>query len=254
MTLRTCVLLVSLLFATGSGAEPLRIVTEAWPPFIYEEEGEIKGADKDIAEYLLSQLGYQVTWELKPWRRALRDVEKGDADAILDIAPHPNYLATFLFTDEPLSSHETMLFYDRRRPFSFRNLDDLTGLVIGVSPGYLYNNDAFISSDAFFREPAPSFEANLQKLVRGRVDMVAMSQPVGLHTSEALGLSHHILYHPLALSQSDFYLAFHQHPRWRELAQTFSEALRVFKTSDEYPRILRQYRLTDLNGKLTLSP
>lgn len=254
MMMRTSVFLVSLLFAATCSAAPLRIVTEAWPPFIYAEEGEIKGADKEITDHLLTQLGYQVSWRLTPWRRALRDVESGDADAILDIAPHPNYLATFLFTEEPLSSHETMLFHDRRRPFAFRSLDDLTGLVIGVSPGYLYNNDEFISSQAFFREPAPSFEANLQKLVRGRVDMVAMSRPVGLYTSEALGLSHQIRYHPLPLSHSEFYLAFHQHPRWEETAKAYSAALKTFKTSKEYQRILHKYRLENLNGKLTLSP
>ncbi|WP_339842371.1 transporter substrate-binding domain-containing protein [uncultured Halopseudomonas sp.] len=254
MRLQTCVFLASLIAASSPLADSLRIVTEEWPPFIYAEAGVIKGADKDISEHLLKQMGYEVEWKLKPWRRVLRDVAKGEADAILDIAPHPDYTANYLFTAEPLSTHETVLFHDRRRPHAFQSLTDLSGLVIGVSPGYLYNNDAFISSDAFYREPAPSFEANLQKLVRGRVDMVAMSRPVGLYTSHALGLTEQVAYHPEPLSQSDFYLAFHQAPQWQEPAQTFSVALKAFKKTEEYQRILHRYRLENQDGKLTLMP
>jgi len=254
MKLRIRLLLASLLLDSVSAhAAPLRIVTEAWPPFIFAEKGEVKGADKEVADHILSRLGYQVSWRLTPWRRALRDVESGEADAILDIGPHQNYLTTFLFTTEPMSSHETMLFHDRRRPFAFRSLSDLAGLVIGVSPGYLYNNDEFISSEAFFREPAPTFEANMQKLVRGRIDMVAMSKPVGLYTSDALGISHQIRYHPMPLSQSDFFLAFTKAAGWAETAAEFSEALKVFKTTEQYQRILEKYRLESLNGTLTLA-
>lgn len=254
MKLQTCLFLASFMTVATSWADTLRIVTEEWPPFVYVEDGAIKGADKEITEHLLNQLGYQVKWELKPWRRVLQDVERGEADAILDIAPHPDYLARFLFSTEPLSSHETVLFHDKRRSFAFDRLDDLTGLVIGVSPGYLYNNDDFITSDAFYREPAPSFEANLQKLIRGRVDMVAMSRPVGLYTSHALGIADQIDYHPLPLSQSDFYLAFHQAPQWQEPARAFSEALKAFKNTQEYQRILNRYRLASHGNTLTLAP
>lgn len=253
MKLQAVLLLSSLLMVTATlYARPLHIVTEEWPPFIYLEDGEIRGADKEVTDHLLSELGYQVTWQLKPWRRVLREVASGEADAVLDIAPHPNYLETFLFTSEPLSSHETMLFHDKQRPYAFRSLEDLEGLVIGVSPGYLYNNDAFISSDAFFREPAPTFAANLQKLVRGRIDMAAMSHPVALYTSRALGISERISYHPQPLSQSDFFLAFHRAAHWEEPARAFSAALKAFKTTEEYQEILRSYQLENVDGKLTL--
>lgn len=234
-------------------ATPIHIVSENWPPFIYSEQGEIKGADKEITDYVLSQLGYQATWDLMPWRRVLRDVATGAADAILDIAPHENYQDSYLFTGEPLSSHETVLFYDLRRPFAFNDLSDLNELVIGVSPGYLYNNAEFIHSEAFFRESAPSFEANFQKLLRGRVDMVAMSRPVGLYTSRAMGIENQIGFHSNPLSRRDFYLAFHRGEKWLELSEQFSEALRQFKTTDRYREILHKYGLELQGGSLGLA-
>jgi polar amino acid transport system substrate-binding protein len=253
MKLKTVLLLSSLLLGSWVNAEPLRIVSEEWPPFIYAENGHIKGADKDVTEYLLSQLGYQVEWSLMPWRRVLREAEDGSADAILDIAPHPIHLKTYLFTDEPLSSHETMLFYAMDRPLAYRNIDDLSGLVVGVSPGYLYNNHRFVTSDTFRREPAPTFEANLQKLVRGRVDLVALSRPVGVYTSRALGIDHRVSYHPIPLSHSEFYLAFNRTSTWEEPARAFSKALKAFKKTDAYSHILRQYHLESVDGKLTLA-
>jgi polar amino acid transport system substrate-binding protein len=252
MKLKTLLLLPSLLLGNWTWAEPLRIVSEEWPPFVYAENGHIKGADKDVTEHLLSQLGYQVEWSLMPWRRVLREVEDGSADAILDIAPHPTHLKTYLFTDEPLSSHETMLFYAVDRPLAFQNINDLTGLVIGVSPGYLYNNHRFITSDAFRRETAPTFEANLRKLVRGRVDLVAMSHPVGVYTSRALGINHRVGYHTTPLSHSEFFLVFNRTSTWEEPARAFSQALKAFKKTDEYSHILRKYDLQSVDGKLTL--
>ncbi|MEH6499535.1 MAG: transporter substrate-binding domain-containing protein [Pseudoalteromonas distincta] len=234
-------------------AAPVHIVSEEWPPFIYSQDGELKGADKEITEQVLSQLGYQVTWQLMPWRRVLHDVATGAADAILDIAPHADHQDAYLFTTEPLSSHETVLFHDLRRPFAFNDLPDLAGLVVGVSPGYLYNNPEFINSDDFFREPAPSFEANLQKLLRGRVDLVAMSRPVGIYTSRVLGVEDQLGFHATPLSTSDFYLAFHRADKWQDTAQRFSEALDQFKNTEEYREILRKYALELQDGRLSLA-
>lgn len=254
MKLPALLFLPWLLLSMPAQADSVRILSEEWPPFIYAEDDQIKGADKDITEYLLNQMGYQVSWELVPWRRVLHDVANGHADAILDIAPHATYLDTYLFSPEPLSSHETVLFYDRRRPFAFQHLDDLQNLVIGVSPGYLYNNDDFIHADTFTREPAPSFEANLQKLLRGRVDLVALSRPVGLYTARAIGIAPRVGYHPVPLSRSDFHLAFHDAEHWQEPSQAFAQALREFKKTEHYTSILRSYGLELANGELTLAP
>ena len=253
MKLFSLTILLWLMACMNVQAGSVHIVSEDWPPFIYAEDGEIKGADKDITEQVLNQLGYQVTWQLMPWRRVLHDVATGAADAILDIAPHEDHQDTYLFTGEPLSSHETVLFHDLRRPFAFNDLGDLNGLVIGVSPGYLYNNPEFIGSDAFFREPAPSFEANFQKLLRGRVDLVAMSRPVGIYTSRTLGIENQISFHRQPLSSSDFYLAFHRAEKWQDPSEQFSRALREFKKTKQYHEILQEYGLQSDDGFLSLA-
>ncbi|MFP3458786.1 hypothetical protein R0J89_21285, partial [Psychrobacter sp. SIMBA_152] len=77
----------------------------------------------------------------------------------------------------------------------FRTLDDLKGLTIGTSPGYLYSKD-FSDSTLFIREPAPTHEANFGKLVRGRIDLLITDRRVGQHLLDELGIRGSITENP----------------------------------------------------------
>jgi hypothetical protein len=101
--------LLALLLCHPALAEPLHIVSEAWPPYIYEQNGELRGIDYDVSEKVLQQLGYNTRWQLMPWRRALHDTTQGAADAILDISPTPQRLHDLIFAQEPLSHSESVL-------------------------------------------------------------------------------------------------------------------------------------------------
>ena len=241
--------LLCLFLTTPLLAAPLRIVSEEWPPYIFAKDGEIKGSDKEVADILLKQLGYQVSWELMPWRRALHTVQTGAADAVLDISPDAKRLEHFIFPDEPFSTNVTVLFYVSSRPFPFERLEDLRGLTIGVSPGYHYNNEEFMTADYFTREPAPTFESNLLKLVHGRIDMVVISRPAGIHTSKRLGIDDQVSYHSTPLSKGDYFLAFRRAPEFERLGEEFGQALRDFKQTDEYASIQHKYGL-GLDGQI----
>src|SRR5688572_20842809 len=161
-----------LCLAFTARAEPLRIVTEAWAPYVYEDNGQPVGLDYEISAEVLRRLGVEVEWQFLPWKRCLLAFEQGQADGILDIFRIAEREPQMLFVDEPLSEVEFVLFYARQRPYPYRSLEDLRDLLIGTSPGYWYNDQAFRDSRLFSREEAPTHEANLGKLVRQRVDLV----------------------------------------------------------------------------------
>ena len=140
MKLPVCLFTLCLMYSSASFGDSLRVVTEAWPPYVFEREGQHLGIDLETAEHVLRQLGHEVDWNLMPWKRALRTVELGDAQAILDVSPTAQRLEMLHFPDEQLSTSDTVLFYHRSRPRVFENVDYLAGLVIGVSPGYAYSN------------------------------------------------------------------------------------------------------------------
>ncbi|SDS43200.1 polar amino acid transport system substrate-binding protein [Halopseudomonas sabulinigri] len=246
MRLPAWLLLLPLLACPMARAEPLNIVSEAWPPYIYEEAGTLKGVDYDVTNRVLGQLGYEARWQLLPWRRALHDTANGSADAILDISPNPEREQQYIFPHEPLSRSESVLFYRIDRPHPFTGLQDLRGLKIGVSAGYVYGNSEFMHADYFSREPAASTEASLLMLMHERVDMVIMNKRAGQFTLRQLGLERQVTHHPLVVSSGALFLAFHRSPDMAALAKRFSSGLSTFKRSSEYLQILQHYGLTEL--------
>ncbi|WP_028629565.1 MULTISPECIES: ABC transporter substrate-binding protein [Pseudomonas] len=237
-------LLLTLLASLGSAvqAEPLRIVSEPWAPYIYEENGQPRGLDYEASAIVFQRLGIEVQWSLMPWKRCLVELESGSADAVLDIFQNREREKQMAFPREPLSQVEFVLFYARQRPYPFQRLADLQGLKVGVSPGYWYADQAFRTSPLFIREPAPTHEANLGKLVRDRVDLVVNDRRAGQFLLRQMGLEDEVGQHAKVISRDHLYLAFRRLPRLEGLAERFGEALRRFKQEPEYAQLIARYQ------------
>lgn len=243
MPLLRC-LLIALFACLGqtAGAEPLRIVSEPWAPYIYEEDGQLTGLDYETSAILFERLGIEVQWNLMPWKRCLLELESGQADAVLDIFHIPEREAQMAFSSEPLSEVEFVLFYARQRPYPFQRLTDLQGLKVGISPGYWYANRAFRTSPLFTREPAPTHEANFGKLVRDRVDLVVNDRRAGQFLVRQMGLEEQIGQHSRVISRDLLYMAFRRQENLDGLAERFGAELKRFKQEPAYTRLLARYR------------
>ncbi|SEQ05622.1 polar amino acid transport system substrate-binding protein [Pseudomonas cuatrocienegasensis] len=234
-------------------AQPLRIVSEAWPPYIYEVDGELRGLDYETTQVVLERLGIQTTWELMPWKRCLLSVQQGKADALLDVFHSTARNTWMVFPEEPLSTVEFVLFYHRENPHRFQKIEDLTGLTVGVSAGYLYANPAFRNSPLFKREPAASHEANFGKLLRQRVDLVINDRRSGRYLLEQLGMSQVIAHHPSVIARTPMYLGLSRSPRHQQLARRFASALRQFKREPAYTALRARYAHPDTSVEMATS-
>jgi polar amino acid transport system substrate-binding protein len=222
-------------------ATTLKVVSEAWAPYIFEQDGELQGIDYEVTQQVLTQLGYQLEWELVPWKRAMLSVESGRADAILDILATTERRQKLIFPSEHLSQNDSVLFYARKHPHPYANLQSLRGLTVGVAPGYNYGNPDFLAADYFTREPAPTNEANLLKLLNQRIDLALIDRRAGLHERQQLGLQEQIGFDPQPLASGKLYLAFHRGGSNVELSHAFSTTLKQFKSSEDYQQILQRY-------------
>ncbi|MGH8354873.1 MAG: substrate-binding periplasmic protein [Pseudomonas sp.] len=233
-------LLVASLSLTARG-ETLRIVTEPWAPYVYEENGEPRGLDYDASAIVLKRLGVEVKWYFLPWKRCLTMLEQGQADGILDIFRTAEREKQMLFPAEPMSSVELVLFYAKARPHAFQRLEDLRGLKIGVSPGYWYANRAFRESTLFTREPAPTHEANFGKLLRGRIDLLITDRRAGHFLAARLGLAQLVDHHPPVIGRDLLYLGLRRNAGLESLAARFAAELRRFKNEPAYAELAARY-------------
>lgn len=227
--------------ALAARAEPLRVVTESWAPYVYQDNGQPAGLDYEISAEVLRRLGVEVQWQFLPWKRCLLALEQGQADAILDIFRLAEREQQMLFVEEPLSEVEFVLFFARNRPYPYRKLEDLRDLLVGTSPGYWYNDAEFRRSRLFHREEAPSHEANLGKLVRNRVDLVVNDRRAGLFLAAQLGLGQRLGYNTQALGHDRLYLALRRDPKLQPLAVAFAKELRRFKLEAAYASLQARY-------------
>lgn len=229
--------------------EKLRIVTEPWAPYVYEDGGKNLGLDYETTAIVFQRLGIEVEWQFLPWKRCLSMLETGQADGALDIFHSAERDSTLLYPSEPLSDVEFVMFYANDRPHPFKRLEELKGLTIGTSPGYLYSED-FSQSQLFTREPAPTHEANFGKLVRGRIDLLITDRRVGQHLLDELNIRSLITENPTIISRQSQFLAVRRNAGMDLLVQRFGAELKRFKREPAYAELSARYGAAPVEGVL----
>ncbi|VEF13394.1 extracellular solute-binding protein [Pseudomonas fluorescens] len=240
LILQLSAVLVFACLSFAARGEKLRIVTEPWAPYVYEEGGKNLGLDYETTAIVFKRLGIEVDWQFLPWKRCLSMLETGQADGALDIFHSAERDLTLLYPSEPLSDVEFVMFYANDRPHPFNTLEELKGLTIGTSPGYLYSPD-FSDSKLFTREPAPTHEANFGKLVRGRIDLLITDRRVGQHLLDELNIRDQISENPTVISRQSQFLAVRRNAGMDLLVQRFGAELKRFKREPAYAELSARY-------------
>ncbi len=228
--------------ATSAFAEKtLHVITDPWPPYIIDENRQQAGFEYQVMQEVLQQLGYSMSYQSYPWRRAIVMMKTQQADAILGIFKSDEREAYLWFPDTAFVETAYVFFVRNDQPFNYMGLKSLTGKRIGIIRGYYYT-DEFDTATNFEKDPVPSLKQNLKKLVSGRIDLVIDNRDVGLYVAKQLGLVGQIevVTTPLTAPQPH-YVAFAKKPGYKELTQRFSEALHAFKQTERYQEILNQY-------------
>lgn len=221
----------------------LTIVSEPWPPYVTEQI-DLPGFDVEVTEAVLAQLELEMELQLLPWRRALIEVNSGQADALLDAFDSPERRRQLHYPDEPLSYSTSYLYCYACEHSQAPTLAELEGSVVAINRGYQYS-EAFDVHPGIDRIPVDTFEQGFRLLQRGRVDYYAVNSRVASfvlqHWQDARIKP---LTPPLAPAEP-VYLVFADKPGYDLLAQRFSDELLRFKHTPAYRAILRRYGLDE---------
>ena len=225
----------------------LTILTELWPPYVMRSDnGELVGADLDLARAVLLQMGYRTEVKVLPWKRVLQQARLKQGDAVLDAFYVKDRQEWLHYPEEPLSLSGEVLFYPADRPVKFEQLSDLKGLRIGVQADYAYSPDFLVDKGVI--RVAMTGDGKMVKqlhlMMAGRLDGVVLNERVGRYLLRTQGLQDQVNHGSRLLTDDNRnFLAFTHKPGHDQLAIRFSSALKAFKQTPAYKQLLARYHL-----------
>jgi polar amino acid transport system substrate-binding protein len=240
---------VSFLYAVNvapSVAETIRITNGEWPPFT-SEQLPYHGALSRIISEAFALEGVTVEYGFFPWKRAYQHAKTGLWDGSIGWAPSDEHRLDFYLSD-PVLIVDKALFHLKSTPFDWAKIDDLSKWRIGAAAGYTYGVewDLAVQQGRIKIEEVPLDEQNLMKLLRKRIDVMAMEVDVAnylIRTRLSPDEASLIVFHPKLIMQTPICLGL---SRQREgsplLLNRFNHGLRRLRELGRYDAYLRDLR------------
>lgn len=235
-------------------AAPLQVRTLENPPLEYMLDGEVTGVAVDLTREAIGRTGLEANVEIRPWKRVLYEVARGQADIAINTGQSAEREAWGIFPHETLINETYVLFSST--PMSLP--EDLSGIEkfsLGNQLGYFYGEHFHTKvTDERFRsvETTLTIERNLEKLIAKRIDLfIGDMLPTRYYISQmGLGDDVHVVLkegtdQPLVVSVSPTYAVFSRKTMSPEYVERFNRALREMKEDGTYARIVDAY-LKDL--------
>lgn len=240
-------------------ADKLLVVAENYPPFEYQEQGEVKGANVEIISKIFDRIGVDFEIKFYPWTRAWLLLKKGKADLTLSISyqkfrePYINYPPDMVknrSSEKPLESTlwmtEFVFFINSKYKSSFKyeSLDQLQKeeYRIGFIKDYSYNPE-FLKAK-LNKVNIASFEDGLKKLLAGEIDLLPYDIVVGESILKKLKYQDQVSYLDKRLLIKPYSVGFSKNssfPGIDDIRKKFFNELAKMKESGEYDAIRAKY-------------
>lgn len=236
----TCLLLIAALSTAQANARQLRVVTLENPPMEYKGPKAATGFNIDVSTEALKRMGINATIRFYPWPRCLLMVEKGTADALIDVAHNKDRAEYMYFPKEQIYNSKYYMYKLTGRDISLSpDLDNTQKLSLGIVHAYYYGGavEQAIADGKFKRtEDAWSEEQNIMKLLAGRIDMILGEKMTVDYLLNKLNAKNKVsvvretgTHTPLLISTTKTYIGFSKKSVSPILVEKFSKTLRQMR-------------------------
>ncbi|OIQ49321.1 Bacterial extracellular solute-binding protein, family 3 [Pseudodesulfovibrio hydrargyri] len=215
-------------------------LTEEYYPFNYEENGVMKGVAVDLLRLVWAELGTpEQPVESLPWARAYARLRHEPATVLFCMARTPERERAFRWAG-PIASVRFVLIARKDRHIRLRSLDDLQGLSVGT-----LREDVLDTLLAGYKtrasiQPVARMRQNIDKLMTGRLDLVAYEEGSWRKITAREGLDPDGFETVYVLRETPVYFAFHPDTP-PELVDAFQAALDKVKARPGYRKLLDAY-------------
>ncbi|WP_195763472.1 substrate-binding periplasmic protein [Duganella guangzhouensis] len=207
--------------------------------------GQFTGLGTDLVRLLAQRHGYQVRFEIYPWRRALEVVSGANSDMLVAAYRSAERQRVMRFSEQPFF-RDDVVFYVRADSMPVWEGDYalLKGRRIVVINGWHYGV-AFAKALPQLRVSVTNtVENGLRMLAYGHVELFATNRRDTEPVVKTLGLQDKVL--PLApmIDMQDAYFAYPLKPRYPELSAQMDRMLLELKRNGELQKLARRYGVT----------
>jgi polar amino acid transport system substrate-binding protein len=157
-----------------SGAIRLTMLTEEYPPFGFQREGEALGSSVDQVRRIMADIHAEYTIDVVPWARAIGTAETDPATCAFTTTLLPDRMDRFKWV-EPLNLDVLMLVGRADGTAKPKTLAEAKAMTVAVHKAD--SGEVFAKAEGFPRlDSAPSLELSLKKLQAGRVDLIILTR------------------------------------------------------------------------------
>lgn len=154
-------------------AEPLHLLTESYPPYNYQENGELKGIAVDLVKAVMADAGIEYEMKIQPWARAYGLALNTPGNCVFSTVHTPERDRLFEWV-EPLFSTEQYLVRRTGSNVNPANLEDAKRYLVGTQLGDY--TEGLLKQGGFTRVDLTSeIDLSLKKLIAGRIDLMPMA-------------------------------------------------------------------------------
>lgn len=213
--------------------------------FERQPSGEFSGLGVALVRLLAQRHGYQVRFEIYPWRRALEVVAGGRADLLVAPYKTPERQRVLRYSEYPFFQDE-LAFYVRADAMPVWEGDYalLAGRRVAVINGWSYG-DAFTRAAPQLRVSVTNtVENGLRMLERGHVELFASNRRDTDPVVKALGLQDTVMALAPLIDVLDAYFAYPLTPRYRDLPAQYDRLLADLKKNGELQKLALRYGAT----------
>ncbi len=228
----------------ASAEELIVALSENFPPFYYlDKDNEFKGASIEITQAISEKLGYSIVVNQYPtMREALKELEDGGADIIVNLSPTNEREEYAYFTSTPHIYESQDLIVRADSSISYNgSLLQLSTYRIGTIFGWTYGPQ-FDRANYLQKEYVTDSRQQMAGLLAGSFDIainnrqffMALSTETGMNSAYKV-IEPSIYKLPVKIAVSK------KHPNARQLAAELEQGVKEFIVTEDYMTLLRKY-------------
>ncbi|MCP3941404.1 MAG: amino acid ABC transporter substrate-binding protein [Desulfobacteraceae bacterium] len=240
------VLFILSIFSFSVYGQPIKIVTENFPPYNYEENGKITGVSTEIVRAVLQELNIKVEIKVYPWARTLMVARHDENTLIYSIGRNQKRENQYKWIGVIAPADFYLFALKNRVDIKIKILADAKKYQIGTVREDL--REQYLISKGFIKgkniQSTNRYLLGFQKLLSKRIDLWSMPELTASYIVKKEGYKPEEIikkvYRLDEVSSEGYYMAFGKKTS-DEIVEKFRSALEKIKKNGTHKMILEKY-------------